>query len=130
MRIFLDGVSIGRDEEKREGDRVDNLEAHGWLQYREWTADLVPGRPGGSAAEMEQSVVDPEELGLTGWEVLAGWGCGNGIYSLGCDTDKLCYCNPSSLFGYYKLEVPYPVMLDTATRYVSVKLWPININHT
>ncbi|KAI0376691.1 hypothetical protein F5Y04DRAFT_265844 [Hypomontagnella monticulosa] len=72
---------------------VSSLEGHGWPQYREHGQQIrFWDGLGGSAAEMEQSVVDPETLDLEGWEVLAGWECGQGpettCYVLYCRAEE------------------------------------------
>ncbi|KAI5923969.1 hypothetical protein F4810DRAFT_666843 [Camillea tinctor] len=118
VRIFhLDGVHIGRDAEKRERDRaayregilnglrdtdlefpndfwilmghVDSLEGHGWPQYHEHgqQSRFWDGL-GEFASEVEQRLVDPDELDLESWEVLAGWECGSGPET----TSYVLYC--------------------------------------
>ncbi|KAI2629299.1 hypothetical protein GGS26DRAFT_560151 [Hypomontagnella submonticulosa] len=72
---------------------VDSLEGHGWPQYREHGQQIrFWDGLGDSAAEVEQSVIDPEELDLEGWEVLAGWECGSGpettCYVLYCRAEE------------------------------------------
>ncbi|KAK8115364.1 hypothetical protein PG999_007433 [Apiospora kogelbergensis] len=120
VRIFaLDGVTVGRDDAKREADRsayrdgimaglrvldggdaarlgfpdnlwslmglVDSLEGHGWPQYREHGQQVrFWNGLGASAVEVEERCVDPVELDLEGWEVLAGWECGSGL-------ETICY---------------------------------------
>ncbi|KAK7946340.1 uncharacterized protein PG986_010661 [Apiospora aurea] len=123
----LDGVTVGRDDEKREVDRsayregilaglqasdggdgkqlgfpddlwalmglVDSLEGHGWPQYRERGQQVrFWDGIGASSAEVEQSLVDPAELDLVGWEVLTGWECGSGpettCYVLYCRAEE------------------------------------------
>ncbi|KAK8060153.1 hypothetical protein PG996_010083 [Apiospora saccharicola] len=73
--------------------QVDSLHGHGWPNYRahEWRQQQTIFWSGIECSELgaKHSLVYPDELPLSGWEVLGGWECGYGRENTTC---YVLYC--------------------------------------